>query len=105
VTAYVLVRSNAPRAVLTTTSVALAAMVAQGTLGYVQYFEAIPAVLVGFHVFGAVIVFAGVQQLELSVRRPVADSLDIGAGARISEHLLGPDGSSVASAAVRDPVA
>ena len=33
------------------------AMVAQGVLGYVQYFEEIPAVLVGFHVFGAVLVF------------------------------------------------
>ena len=105
VTAVVLARSNAPRSVLTATSLALAAMVAQGTLGYVQYFEAIPAVLVGFHVFGAVLVFAGVQQLELSVRRPAAESVDVGASERISEHLLGPDGSSVASAAVRDPVA
>ena len=72
-TVLVLVRSGAPRPVLATASVALAAMVAQGILGYVQYAEAIPAVLVGFHVFGAVIVFAGVQQLDLSLRAPVRE--------------------------------
>ncbi len=70
VTAYVLVRSRAPRVVLSTVSVVIAAMVAQGVLGYVQYAAAIPAVLVGFHVFGAVLVFASVQQLVLSTRAP-----------------------------------
>ena len=98
VTAYILVRSEAPRSVLVTASVALAAMVAQGILGYVQYAQAIPAVLVGFHVFGAVIVFAAVQQLELAVRAPVPDGLDITIGARIDEHLLAPNGSSAVAA-------
>ncbi len=69
-TTVMLVRARAPRAVLATASLALAAMVAQGVLGYVQYAEAIPAVLVGFHVFGAVLVFATVQQLDLAVRPP-----------------------------------
>src|SRR5262249_46434290 len=72
VTAYVLVRTRAPRPVLSTVSVAIGAMVAQGILGYVQYAEAVPAVLVGFHVFGAVPVFGAVQQLELAARAPVA---------------------------------
>jgi len=71
VTVWLLVRTRAPRRVLVAASFALAAMVAQGVLGYVQYFEAIPAVLVGFHVFGAVLVFAAVQQLELAVWEPV----------------------------------
>jgi cytochrome c oxidase assembly protein subunit 15 len=105
-TAWILARSRAPQRVLATASLALAAMVAQGVLGYVQYFKAIPAVLVGFHVFGAVIVFGAVQQLELSIRAPAGETGDnFEVGARIDEHLLGPDGSSVASAAVRDPVA
>ena len=104
-TAWLLVKMRAPRRVLVTVSIALAAMVAQGVLGYVQYFEAIPAVLVGFHVFGAVTVFAAVQQLELAVREPVAPGADAAVQARIGEHLLGPDGTSVASAAVRNPVA
>ncbi len=76
VTAYVLVRTRAPRVVLSTASVVIAAMVAQGILGYVQYAEAVPAVLVGFHVFGAVIVFGAVQQLELSIRTPATRMTD-----------------------------
>ena len=44
-------------------------MAAQGVLGYVQYFDRIPAVLVGFHVFGAVCVFTCVQQLVLELSR------------------------------------
>jgi cytochrome c oxidase assembly protein subunit 15 len=96
--AYLLVRTRAPRIVLSTMSIAIGAMVAQGILGYVQYFEAIPAVLVGFHVFGAVIVFGSVQQLELSVRAPVAVPAD-------SALLLERDDARTASAAVRDPVA
>jgi heme a synthase len=67
----ILVRVRAPRRVLNTASVTVAVMIAQGTLGYVQYFDRIPALLVGFHVFGAVCVFACVQQLVLELR--VAD--------------------------------
>lgn len=66
-----LVRERAPRPVLVTASCALGAMVAQGVLGYVQYFNAIPAVLVAFHVAGAVTVFATVQWLLLSMREVV----------------------------------
>ena len=59
-----------PRRALTTASCALAAMIAQGTLGYVQYFNAIPELLVGFHVAGAVLVFGTVQWLVLELRGP-----------------------------------
>jgi cytochrome c oxidase assembly protein subunit 15 len=104
-TAWLLVRTQAPRRVLVTASVALAAMVAQGVLGYVQYAQAIPAELVGFHVFGAVIVFAAVQQLELSVREPVVADTSLRAQPRSGEQRLGPDGTSVVSQSVRDPVA
>jgi len=70
VTTIVLVRTGAPRSVLTTASFTIGAMVAQGVLGYVQYAEAVPAVLVGFHVFGAALVFTAVQQLALSIAAP-----------------------------------
>jgi cytochrome c oxidase assembly protein subunit 15 len=73
VTVVVLVRTHAPRAVLSTASFALGAMVAQGVLGYVQYAREVPAVLVGFHVFGAVLVFAAVQQLALATTAPSGD--------------------------------
>ena len=66
-----LVRVHAPRRTLTTASLTLLAMAAQGVLGYVQYFNQIPPILVGFHVFGAVLVFVAVQELLFSIaRRP-----------------------------------
>jgi cytochrome c oxidase assembly protein subunit 15 len=66
-----LVRTRAPRRALNIASLTVIVMAAQGILGYVQYFDRIPAVLVGFHVFGAVCVFTCVQQLLLELR--VAD--------------------------------
>jgi heme a synthase len=70
VLAVALVRTHAPRRVLVAVSCTLLVMSAQGVLGYVQYFEQIPAVLVGFHVFGAVLVFVAVQQLQFELRVP-----------------------------------
>ncbi len=64
----ILARAHAPRRVLNVASLTVAVMAAQGVLGYVQYFDRIPAVLVGFHVFGAVCVFTCVQQLLLELR-------------------------------------
>jgi cytochrome c oxidase assembly protein subunit 15 len=66
------VRTGAPRRVLTAVSITLLVMAAQAVLGYVQYFEQIPAVLVGFHVFGATLVFISVQQLQFELRIPQA---------------------------------
>jgi cytochrome c oxidase assembly protein subunit 15 len=62
-----LARLPAPRRVLNIASVTVVVMTAQGILGYVQYFNRIPALLVGFHVFGAVCVFSCVQQLVLEL--------------------------------------
>lgn len=72
-----LARQGAPRRVLATASVALAAMTAQGILGYVQYFNAIPALLVGFHVVGAVAVFGTVQWLQFTLREPAPRRDDV----------------------------
>src|SRR3954468_4608645 len=71
VTAWMLVRTGAPRVVLNTISVAIGVIGAQGLLGYVQYERGIPPVLVGFHVFGAVVVFGAMQQLALSLETPI----------------------------------
>jgi cytochrome c oxidase assembly protein subunit 15 len=78
----VLVRVRAPRRVLGAASATVAAMMAQGILGYVQYAKAIPAILVGFHVFGAAIVFVCVQQLLLETRVALAEANDGGDAAR-----------------------
>ncbi len=76
VTIVVLVYEKAPRSVLNAASITIVVMAAQAALGYVQYFEQIPAVLVGFHVFGAVLVFVAVQYWLLSLRAPVVDVTD-----------------------------
>jgi heme a synthase len=46
--------------------------VAQGTIGFVQYFTDLPVVLVGFHLLGAALISACVTWALLRVRRPVA---------------------------------
>lgn len=66
-----LMRAPAPRRAMNVASVTVVVMAAQDVLGYVQYFNRIPPLLVGFHVFGAVCVFICVQQLLLELR--VAD--------------------------------
>ncbi|MDZ4826873.1 MAG: COX15/CtaA family protein [Actinomycetota bacterium] len=68
---FLVVRERAPRPVLLTTSAALGAMTAQGILGYVQYFNAVPEVLVAIHVVGAVVVFGTVQWLQFVLTAPV----------------------------------
>jgi heme a synthase len=45
----------------------IAAVAAQMTIGYVQYFNGVPELLVGFHVFGATLVWITVLQLHLSL--------------------------------------
>jgi len=56
----------AQRAVL----VLLSVEVAQGTIGFVQYFTDLPVVLVGFHMLGAALISACVTWVLLRVRRP-----------------------------------
>jgi cytochrome c oxidase assembly protein subunit 15 len=55
---YVLESKGAPASVLMRARALLAAMVAQGVIGYTQYFTHLPVVLVGVHVFGATVVWA-----------------------------------------------
>jgi cytochrome c oxidase assembly protein subunit 15 len=55
---WVLWRTNAPARVQDAGRVLLAVMVAQGIVGYTQFFTHLPALLVGIHVFGASMVWA-----------------------------------------------
>ncbi|HEX2894929.1 MAG TPA: COX15/CtaA family protein [Marmoricola sp.] len=49
--------------------------VAQGVLGFVQYFTDLPVVLVGLHMLGAALIAAAMTWLLLAVReRPLADA-------------------------------
>ena len=55
-------------------TVLLAVEVAQGSIGFVQYFTDLPVVLVGFHMLGAAVISACVTWVLLRVRRPEAAS-------------------------------
>jgi heme a synthase len=55
---WLLWRTDAPARLQNASLVLLAVMVAQGIVGYTQYFTHLPAVLVGIHVFGASMVLA-----------------------------------------------
>jgi cytochrome c oxidase assembly protein subunit 15 len=50
---YLLVRDGAPSTVVDRARTLLGVMVAQGVVGYIQYFNHLPALLVGVHVLGA----------------------------------------------------
>jgi len=67
-------RDRAPRNVQSRVTLLLIVLVAQATVGYVQYFNNIPAVLVGVHIAGATAVWSATLALYLGMfeRRPVA---------------------------------
>jgi cytochrome c oxidase assembly protein subunit 15 len=73
-------RDRAPRAVMQRFTVLLVVLIAQGAIGYVQYFNDLPALLVGFHVAGAAAVWSATlwTYLGLFERHVVAPS-DAGA--------------------------
>jgi heme a synthase len=48
----------------------LAVALAQAAIGYIQYFNGIPALLVGFHIAGATALFACVLSFWLNLARP-----------------------------------
>ncbi len=50
----------------------LGVQLAQGTIGFVQYFTDLPLVLVGFHMLGAAVTAAAMTWALLRVRHPVA---------------------------------
>ena len=51
-------------------AVLLALEVAQGAIGFVQYFTDLPVVLVGFHMLGAALISASVTWTLVRVREP-----------------------------------
>jgi cytochrome c oxidase assembly protein subunit 15 len=69
---FTLMATGASPAARNPVVVLLCAQVAQGAIGFVQYFTDLPVVLVGFHVLGAAVISACVTWVLLRVRRPVA---------------------------------
>jgi cytochrome c oxidase assembly protein subunit 15 len=67
-TGWHLRRSAAPAAVLERLEWVLGVLVMQGTVGYVQYFTGVPALLVGIHVAGATLLWITVWRFHLGLR-------------------------------------
>lgn len=65
-------RGDAAPAVVQRSHELLVVLVAQAALGYWQYFTGVPALLVAFHVFGALLVWIAVLRLSLSLRTAAA---------------------------------
>jgi len=65
VTTWLLYRAGAPATVRRAATWVSGALLVQGALGYLQYFNGVPPVLVGLHVFGATIVWITVVRLVL----------------------------------------
>jgi cytochrome c oxidase assembly protein subunit 15 len=66
--------AKAPPATTRAAAVLLAVELAQGLIGFVQFFTGLPAVLVGFHLLGACLVWIAALRLLLATaaREPVA---------------------------------
>ena len=65
---WLLARERAPAPVQQAARALLLVSVAQGALGYAQYFSGVPALLVGFHILGAVLVWSAAVRLDLALR-------------------------------------
>ena len=70
-------RQSAPAVVLRPAWTLLGLLVAQATVGYVQYFTGVPALLVGVHVLGAVLVWTTVVHLNLAMAGPAPVAADL----------------------------
>jgi cytochrome c oxidase assembly protein subunit 15 len=68
-TLWLLRRTRAPLAVQQRLGIVLLVAVVQGIIGYVQYFNGIPELLVGFHIAGATAVWAAVVAFYLGLYR------------------------------------
>ncbi|MCA1657295.1 MAG: COX15/CtaA family protein [Actinobacteria bacterium] len=68
VTLWRLQRAGAPARLLRAGEVLLAVLVAQGAVGYIQYFTGVPVLLVGVHIAGAAAVWAAAVHFLLSFR-------------------------------------
>ncbi|MEB8341241.1 COX15/CtaA family protein [Streptomyces endophyticus] len=71
---FVLKAVDAPKGPLHRTRDLFLILLAQGVIGYVQYFTDLPEVLVGLHMLGSALVWIGVLRVVLALReRPVAE--------------------------------
>ncbi|WP_447036689.1 COX15/CtaA family protein [Streptomyces sp. DSM 118878] len=74
---FVLKAVDAPPGPLARTRDLFLILLAQGAIGYVQYFTDLPEVLVGLHMFGSCLVWIAVMRVLLSLRERPATTADV----------------------------
>ncbi|MET8581758.1 COX15/CtaA family protein [Streptomyces collinus] len=74
---FVLKAVDAPRGPLGRTRELFLILLAQGVIGYVQYFTHLPEILVALHMLGSCLVWIGVLRVLLSLRERPEDALDL----------------------------
>jgi cytochrome c oxidase assembly protein subunit 15 len=79
---FVLKAVDAPRDPLRRTRDLFLVLLAQGVIGYVQYFTDLPEVLVGAHMLGSCLVWIATLRVLLSLRERPADETDVPAPAQ-----------------------
>jgi cytochrome c oxidase assembly protein subunit 15 len=77
--AFVLPAVKASDETIRAVRVLLLLQVAQGAIGFVQYFTDLPVVLVGFHMLGAAVLTAGMTWVLLAVREQPVDVSEVSA--------------------------
>ncbi|MFD9093923.1 heme A synthase [Streptomyces collinus] len=74
---FVLKAVDAPRGPLGRTRELFLILLAQGVIGYVQYFTHLPEILVALHMLGSCLVWIGVLRVLMSLRERPEDALDL----------------------------
>jgi len=97
---YLLERTAAPDSVRIRGRVLLAAMAAQGIVGYTQYFTHLPALLVGVHVFGATVVWCAMYWFVEGLRHYPPETVTQRAPAEVA---LAPADAGIARARIGVP--
>lgn len=69
-------RRGAPTAAMERATTLLTVIVLQGALGYLQYATGVPALVVGLHVFGSMVMWVSVLRLLMELREPVAPTVE-----------------------------
>ncbi|MBO1335309.1 heme A synthase [Streptomyces sp. VRA16 Mangrove soil] len=74
---FVLKAVDAPKGPLHRTRDLFLILLAQGVIGYVQYFTDLPEILVGLHMLGSALVWIGVLRVVLSLRERPESTVDV----------------------------
>ncbi|TLS40568.1 heme A synthase [Streptomyces montanus] len=74
---FVLKAVDAPKGPLGRTRVLFLVLLAQGVIGYVQYFTDLPEILVGLHMFGSCAVWIATLHVLLSLRERPEDMVEV----------------------------